>query len=149
MFGGHVQPAVLNGLLIAAGFTFVALFAIPPMLHQARKRQPVLPAGVAPSLGELAHPEQHGRHEAPPLVAMAPSDGAPTNWPAGGHRPHGQLYRDPYAGNVAEPHDPWRALYSSLAARGQRLHESDLNQEPDPALDPREPTGETPADPTG
>ena len=123
MWSATVQPLLLNGLLVAAAFTFLALFAVPPMLHQARKRQRVVTAGVAPAVP--ADLEQHGRHEAPPLVAMDD----PMNWPAGGHRPHGQLYRDPYAGNVNEPHDPWRALYSSMAARGQRRPEQEPGQD--------------------
>src|SRR6266581_411878 len=140
---GHLDAAWFGGLAVALALALIGIVLIrktrryvrryrdgeamiyiagvyrtPRRYHQPLPVRPVMPitpdawaCTVAPGCGSSPAPLGYG-------------PGAAGDETAYGHslaqRSGAQLYRDPYAGSIEVPHDPWKALYSSMAVRGQR-----------------------------
>lgn len=143
MPSGHLDAATFIGLAVTLGVVLVGLIVLrkarqvvrrqrggaavrriaaryrtPRRYHQPVPVRPVMPippeawaCTISPGYGSTPFQLGYG-----PGAAWE----ATTTGPGLAQRRGTQLYRDPYAGNVHVAHDPWQALYSSMAARGQR-----------------------------
>ena len=108
------RPSVEKWLPSASGYSSTGAATVRPVrpCYRRQRTTRVAPGPDGSHAKPSAAPQvlvSHATAVLAPVLVSAPLT----------PRPPGQLYRDRYSANSSVPYDPWQALYSSMAARGQ------------------------------